>query len=341
MSFPKGDITNRRRESTPARDLLGSWGDVDIVRNVINVLPAHWICQNLAGLPLRDGDIKDEQRQYAAFADVCRYVFLTSEPSNDWRLRESSIKTYYDFVEMFKSHLGERPRGAWSLLAKRVTNKIRVVDANRAYLADSLPFLNKLYKAQPDLDPTNLAAALFTEVVPTAAHWAQAIAHTVNYYLDDSRAQARQEIVKLAGLQTQQNNEQIAAYIHAALAEDPPVWGVYRTAHMDSVVDSVRIPASTRVFASIKEANMNAGAEARSPILGIEEHGLLAPKFFEATAPQVIGGILALKHLKRAPGLAGRFNRFVETAHEAPQQWYVNAHSDLVPWPQSLVVEYE
>jgi hypothetical protein len=30
---------------------------------------------------------------------------------------------------------------------------------------------------------------------------------------------------------------------------------------------------------------------------------------------------------------------FVETVHGAPQQWYVNARSDLVPWPESLVVE--
>jgi hypothetical protein len=76
-----------------------------------------------------------------------------------------------------------------------------------------LPFLNKLHDSEPDL--TELAAALFTEVVPTAAHWSQAIAHVVNYYLDDSRAQARQEIIELA--QTPQGNGKIAAHIRAAL----------------------------------------------------------------------------------------------------------------------------
>ncbi|KAF7368716.1 hypothetical protein MVEN_00196300 [Mycena venus] len=301
---------------------------VDIVRDVINVLPVHWICQRLAGLPLKDGDLKDEQRQCEAFADVCRYVFLNSEPSNDWRLRESSVKTFQDFDKVVKEHLG---------------SYIRIADANRDSLADSLPFLNKLYKAHPDLK--DLAVALFIEVVPTAAHWTQAIAHVVNYYLDDTRVQARQEIVRLAGLQTEENKKKLAAHVRAVLAQNPPVWGVYRTVHTaDLIVDEARIPVGTRVFASIKEANVNAGAGAENPILGIGEHGFFSAKFFESTTPHVLGKILGLKNLKRAPGTFGSFNKFEETVHgihgAAPQQWYVNSRSDLVPWPESLVVEY-
>jgi len=117
------------------------------------------------------------------------------------------------------------------------------------------------------------------------------------------------------------------------------VWGVYRTAHTtDFVVDSVKIPVGARVFASIKEANV--GAKAQNTNLSIGEHGLLSTKFFESTVPQVLGKILGLKDLKRAPKTSGKFNSFVETTHGAPQQWYVNARSDLVPWPESLVVEY-
>jgi len=321
-------------------DHIGKSGQVqyvDIVRDVINVLPVHWICQRLAGLPLKDGDLKDEQRRlkdgdlkdeqrrYEAFSDVCRYVFLNSEPSNDWRLRESSVKTFHEFEQVVKEHL---------------SSSIPFFHANSASLVDSLSFLDELHKKYPDL--TDLAAALFTEVVPTAAHWSQSIAHVVNYYLDDSRAQARQDIVRLAGLPTQQAKDEIAAHVRTALAQDPPVWGVYRTAHTTDFVmdDSMRIPVGTRVFASLKEANENAGANAQSPILCTGEHGLLSAKFFESTVPQVLGKILGLKNLKRAPGTSGSFNRFVETTHGVSQQWYVNARSDLVPWPESLVVEY-
>jgi len=293
---------------------------VDIVRDVINVLPVHWICHEIAGLPLSD-DIKDEQRQYGLFSDVCRYVFLNSEPSNDWRLRESSQKTFQDFEKVVKQHLGSR-----------------IYDADHASLANSGSFLHDLYAKKPDL--TELIVALFTEVVPTAAHWSQAIAHVVNYYLDDNRTQARQEIVDLAESAAQQDKNKVAAHVRAALAVNPPVWGVYRTAQTtDLVVESVRVPVGARVFVSIKEANTSISA-AHKPILGIGEHGLLSAKFFEQTVPQVLGKILALKGLKRAPGTSGKFNRFEETTHGAPQQWYVNNRADLVPFPESLVVEY-
>lgn len=38
----------------------------------------------------------------------CSYVFLNSEPSNDWRLRESSVKTFENFEKVVKEHLGSR-----------------------------------------------------------------------------------------------------------------------------------------------------------------------------------------------------------------------------------------
>ncbi|KAJ7489461.1 heme peroxidase [Mycena latifolia] len=298
---------------------------VDIVRDVINVLPVHWICHQLAGLPLKD-DLKDEQRQFDLFSDVCRYVFLNSEPSNDWRLRESSIQTFHDFEKVVKEHLG---------------SMFRILDSDRASLAGSLPFLNQLHAVGHDL--TDLAVALFTEVVPTATHWSQAIAHVVNFYLDDSRKHERQEIVMLAKQRTPEAKERIAVHVRAALAVDPPVWGVYRTASKPAtVVESMQVPVGTRVFASIKEANASspAGVKNHSPILGTGEHGLLSANFFEATVPAVLGEILGLKDLKRGPGVSGKFNRFVEEAHGASQQWYTNARSDLVPWPESLVVAY-
>lgn len=64
------------------------------------------------------------------------------------------------------------------------------------------------------------------------------------------------------------------------------VWGVYRTAQKtDTIIDSVKIPVGTRVFASIKEANVDPfdipfylmlnkfQASSQSPILGTGEHG--------------------------------------------------------------------
>ncbi|KAJ7768506.1 heme peroxidase [Mycena metata] len=299
-------------------DHIGKDGKVqylDIVRDVINVLPVYWICQQIAGLPLNGDDLKDEQTHYEL------YIFWNAEPTNDWKLRESSLETYKNFETVVRKHLG------------------RLWDKDPVLIAQSKPFLDELHRVSEERgqDDADLVAALFTEIVPTAAHWSQAIAHVVNFYLDAPQSETRQEIVALAQKGTVEDNAVVAVHIRHALG----VWGVYRTAQQaDSIVDSVNVQAGTRVFASIKEANMQAAASGRGPILGTGEHGPLSHDFFTSTAPQVLGKILGLKNLARVPGPAGKFNKFVDTTHSAQQQWYVNARSDLVPWPDSLLVQY-
>ncbi|KAF7303748.1 hypothetical protein MIND_00604400 [Mycena indigotica] len=305
---------------------------VDIVQDVINLLPVHWICEDLAGLPLLGG-AKGEQAQYQSFSDVCRYVFLNTEPSHDWRLHESSLKTFHDFSSTVKKHLG-----SW------------LFDPDRS---SRVAVLNKLYSEKSDVDV--VATALFMEVVPTAAHWSQAVAHIVDFYLDDARIEDRRRIVALSKVKSSEATVEIGALIRSALVANPPVWGVYRTAaQADTVVDFIKITQGSRIFVSLKEANVmslpiskhwihvpfSKAANPHSPILGIGENGLLASQFFEATAAQTIGHILGLKDLERAPGSSGKFNRFVESVHGAEQQWYVGAHSELIPWPESLFVQF-
>ena len=80
-----------------------------------------------------------------------------------------------------------------------------------------MPFLNKLYAENHAAE--DIAIALFTEVVPTAAHWSQALAHIVNFYLDDSRAEERAWIVELTTLHTREANEQVVALVRTALGK--------------------------------------------------------------------------------------------------------------------------
>ncbi|KAJ7925601.1 heme peroxidase [Mycena leptocephala] len=309
---------------------------VDVVRDVINVLPVRWICNRIAGLPLRD-DPEDEHRQCTMFADVCQYIFLNPEPSRDWGLRESSGQTFRHFQDVLTAHLGSlhgvSPTSP-SLLNLTAVAKLRALDPYRTSLAKSLPFLERLSSQESDL--TVLVPSLFFEVVSTARQWSHVIANVVNFYLDASRTHVQKEIVRLAGRQTREANEQVLGYIRAALGgSSAVVWGVYRTAQRtetDIFVDSAKIPVGQRVFASIKEANAG-------PCLYwsfLASHFGLAG---ERTAPQVLAHIFGLKGLKRASGPSGRFRKFVETVDGAAQQWYMDARSNIMPWPESLVIE--
>lgn len=60
-------------------------------------------------------------------------------------------------------------------------------------------FLKRIHKGKFTRD--ELSAHVFAAVVPAAAHFSQAIAHAVNFYLDHDKRQEREEIVRLSSLQ--------------------------------------------------------------------------------------------------------------------------------------------
>lgn len=85
---------------------------VDIVKDVIDLLPVHWICEKIvsiqsrtlasfvsntnpqAGLPLKsfcnpEGAWR-EQETCDKFDDIARYIYLNFDPDNDYKLRERS-----------------------------------------------------------------------------------------------------------------------------------------------------------------------------------------------------------------------------------------------------------
>ncbi|KAJ7306658.1 hypothetical protein DFH08DRAFT_720746, partial [Mycena albidolilacea] len=189
---------------------------VDVVRDVINVLPVRWICMYYVRQRLRVSCSLQSHVQ-EAFHPRSSYVLLNSDPVKDWRLRESSVQAFRDFSDVVKAHLSPNvgPIRFCRLVEFDRHVQPRIPDPYRASLAESLPFLKSIYSERNDL--AVLIPSLFSEVVVTARQWSQVIAHVVNYYLDDHGTHAREEIVRLARLQSQEANERVRSYIHTAL----------------------------------------------------------------------------------------------------------------------------
>lgn len=88
-------------------------------------------------------------------------------------------------------------------------------------------FLKQLIEASSSSQPRpkELAAALFAEVVPTSAHFSQSIAHVVNFYLDDARANERKELIALLGNKgapvTEEARAKVMGYVREALRKCP------------------------------------------------------------------------------------------------------------------------
>ena len=83
-----------------------------------------------------------------------------------------------------------------------------------------------------------MAAQAFSAVVPTAAHFSHAIAHVVNFYLDDDKQNERDEIVKLASAS---RDKDVMVYVREALREFcVKVSSVIKGAH-DLFQDSIHL----------------------------------------------------------------------------------------------------
>ncbi|KAF8908079.1 heme peroxidase [Gymnopilus junonius] len=318
---------------------------VDIVRDVVNLLPVYWLCEQVVGFPLKtethlDGTLYDLQT-YEKFAEIASYVYLNFDVADDWRLREQSQEHCAKFVEDAEKCLSERPLSWIAHFYASENNQ-------------SHTFLRRLWTRFGKGKSTTheFAAQVVATVVPTAALYSQALATVVNYYLDNAQEAAREDIVKHANSKENDSLNKVMAYVYEALRLDPPVAGVYRTAAKDDVLGDIKVSAGTNLFASTVDAGRDISVFGPDPsvanygrplndynITNFGVDGLLTSDFFRATLPPVLGVIFSLKNLQRGPQQSGVFTRFVDDFHESPRTQYISQKGLVTQYPDSLIVQ--
>ncbi|KAJ7595940.1 heme peroxidase [Mycena floridula] len=299
---------------------------VDIVNDVINLLPVRWIAHELAGLQHSDKHEQSEQQWYEKFSDVCQYTFVNIDSSSDWSLRYSSKKTYSEFKDTVVAHIEHRNS---SLLNRRESETH----------SSSHGFLNKLHgsfrepKEVKNVDSESgyehheiMASSLFAAVVPTAAYFSKILALAFQHYLVHD--EKREEIVHLAQRHTAEDRVKVVHLIRDALDSEP----LTRTALQDAVLgeSSVSVTTGDRIVV-------------QGPLLGEHAHGLLHSKFFEAAAPRILGTLLSIHDIKPAPinPSTGTFTEFTEeTTDGVRQRLYITLSGAVKPWPDSLNIEF-
>jgi linoleate 10R-lipoxygenase len=81
-------------------------------------------------------------------------------------------------------------------------------------------FLRQLLQARRTHTIEQIAATLVAEVIPSTAAYSKAVAHIVNFYLDDCRSEELAEIKQLSSdRSTPESEAQILKYVREALSE--------------------------------------------------------------------------------------------------------------------------
>ncbi|KAH9175686.1 heme peroxidase [Lactarius sanguifluus] len=328
---------------------------IDIVRDVINLIPVHWLSNDIIGLPLKvEGNPRGtyrEQDLYGWFANIGNYVYHNTDPSNDWALREQSQEATREMIRYLKGHLVKLTRG--------LVNVEGITDSVLHWVSrkndHSERFLGVLVKAtgslSSDSELDGLANSLLASVVPTAALFSQIIAHIVNFYLDEDKVAQREQIVRLV---ERDANAEVIPYIFEALRLDPPLSSLLLTARSAASVAGTAVAEGQHIlvditgathdpstFESPKEPNYGRQPRKVADVLGLDRRGLLSQDLFDRVVPRILGQIFKLKNLRRQPTHSGRLTRFTEKIHNVPEQSYCDMNGRLTPFPGSLIVQFD
>ncbi|KAG2004633.1 heme peroxidase [Coprinopsis cinerea AmutBmut pab1-1] len=328
----------------------GSTAYVDIVRDVINLLPVHFVSQRIAGLPLKSDSTPKgvwyEQDMYDWFTDIAEYVYLNFQPEHDWRLRESTQLHGEEIIGYIKSHIDS------------IKNKFSLPDV-RNHIAighNGHDFLTRIVDSLRNTDTSNreTAARIFAAVVPTAAIYASALSQIVSFFLQPSNASAAEALVSLPkSKDTATATTEVLGYIREALRLNPAIPGFYRTAARDVVLGPKTIQAYEVVYGSLYSANRDPqvfgpnpevpvfNRQGKGAVLGLPNTGLTTEEFLAATVPAVLSEIMSLKGVKKAANKSGRFNEFQENWHGYPRKQYINAKGAVSSFPDSLILQYQ
>ncbi|KAI9454114.1 heme peroxidase [Russula earlei] len=323
---------------------------LDVVRDVINLVPVHWLSNYIIGLPLKTTTNRlgtfAEEELYASLATITNYVYCNTDRSNEWFLREQSRNAIHKIEPFLKGHLARLTRRSVNI--EGITDSVLRWVAMRNDHSDN--FLEELVKATGSSAGNSaldgLVGSVLASVVPTAALFSKIIAHVVVFYLDKNREHQREQIVYLV---ESHDNAKVIPFIFEALRLSPPLSSALLSARSPGNFGNTVVAQGQHVLASFVDATPEAPACVADQdtttrveaALGLDCRGLLSPKLFEQVAPVFLREIFSLKHLRCYPGQSGRSQLHTENTQSGHEQFYTDVSGHVTPFPGSLLVQFD
>ncbi|QRV88586.1 heme peroxidase [Ceratobasidium sp. AG-Ba] len=331
---------------------------VDIVRDVLNLVPVHWVSQELAGLPLKckgneDGLIT-EQEMYQLMTVVFTYIFLNVEPLNGWQLRAGATMAAEKLMGIIEGHLEAiASQNSFSIAGLKAWLFSGIYGNDDGAQA----FLTSLFKNKGDLTIKQVAYNVFGCMIASVSNYAQAATHIVDFYLDDERTAERKIISELALQDSVESDDLLAGYVREAMRLHPQAPGVFRDVNKHVVLqdgkNTLHLDEDDRLFVSLANSNLDPKAfpdplkiNPKRPrldynLFGYGMHKCMGDEFTEKTMPAVIKSVFKLKNVRRAPGASGKLRSFKQDLHGTQQTMYLSNKGTVTPWPSSMDIQYD
>ncbi|KIM21654.1 hypothetical protein M408DRAFT_333328 [Serendipita vermifera MAFF 305830] len=335
---------------------------VNIAHDVLNIVPVHWVCEEITGIPLKSEDaprgIFTEQQVYGMLATMFTFIFLNLQPENEWPLTENAGK-FSDTLIEFVKHRVQRYSGGGSMFSLKgvwdgfIHWRTQEVDNSedfyRALIANNTLHYNN----------DELAYTILGMVTGSVANFGMAASLVVDFYLSDGMEKEKQEIMLLAKDNTPAAAARLTGYAREALRLHPQAPGIFRQAAADATIveddklPSVHVKKGDRIFVSLANANKDPKVFKNPNVVdptrpkeqyssfGHGEHVCLGEVFVDIMIPAVMRSVFSLKGLKRGPGSTGVIAKFKSDIHGTETDLYISNKGTVSPFPGSLLVEYD
>ncbi|KAK0466057.1 heme peroxidase [Desarmillaria tabescens] len=320
---------------------------VDIVRDVINLVSAHWVSENLIGFQLKTKEtpsgVLTEQEFYQMLALLFTCVFINIDSEHWWALRSGALKVSEVMTGLIE-------QGIANASAQNATVSTLFLGFSKF----SLFLTNLAASGRPTRD---LAAIVTGLSVGSSVNYSQAVAHIVDFYLDDSREEERAALIEVCKRDDAKSAELLKGYVREAMRLNPQFGGLFRYAVKDDVIpqghglSDVNVRPGDIVFASFKSAHRNVDdfpdplkVDPTRPLdnyelQGCGFHGCPGVAFVQEAVPAMMKVIFTLPGIRRAS--SGQLAGFTLNQFETDNKMYISSTGQWGPWPGSLEIIYD
>lgn len=313
---------------------------VDIVRDVLKVVPVIWAASAIAGIPLKTSNSPQGRytpsELYNILGDIYSYIFLDNEASRVMVLQAKVLADVKVLLGQIKDHLHDDKKQSVARVVGSVFSKQK-----KAEQSDLAKRLVALGGTSDEVANTILALMVATTELSLA------LTNVVNICFDSEH-----QATILNSIKSGEGKTSLDGFIREALRLDPSFAGVYRTASKDQTIGNLSFKNGDKVFLDLAAANKEESAfpsplkinTARDSKSSLHGDGLFC-HFGEQLTTKIIGRVLeaiyTFDKIRRAPGRSGVLPRFRSTSHLQLHYAYLDASQLCSPWPTSLTLLYD
>ncbi|KAG2138289.1 heme peroxidase [Suillus clintonianus] len=321
---------------------------VNIVRDVLKVIPLSWAATEVAGIPLKTKQHPDgvftESQLFDMLSEIYQFIFLEVEAAKYMTLKQRVKDHVQELTRLIENALGSA--GSRMPLAG-------LFDTLSSFFGGRGKNQNEVVKLLFEFgySTEQVVNSILALLVGATVEMSLALTNVVNQFLDSEKNSSI--TIQAAKSADSKDLSGLTAYAIEALRIDPPFAGVYRVAKQDATVGSLTVKQGERLFVDVATANANEDAFPNPTILDTTRtpraryiHGdgcfkVLGDDLASTIIAEVLRGIFSFNNVCRGPGQSGNLPRFEDEALPVLRYAYLDEKMLPSAWPTSMMINYD